>query len=156
MVKTILLSFILITATFYQGANLFAQDKKQAATMPAEILRLINVYRTGKGLPSLKNNELVAQTAYKHSSNMASQKIPFGHDGFERRTAELGKKLHKTEAFAENVAYGARTAQEVVDIWLNSPVHKKNIEGDYELTGIGIAKAPDGTLYFTQIFVSHN
>jgi len=40
-----------------------------------------------------------------------------------------------------------------VNSWLNSSGHKKNIEGNYSHTGVGIAKNQYGTLYFTQIFV---
>jgi uncharacterized protein YkwD len=57
-----------------------------------------------------------------------------------------------TNAVAENVAFGSSTAKEVVDGWLNSPGHKKNIEGNYKLTGIGVARDQQAKLYFTQIF----
>ena len=54
---------------------------------------------------------------------------------------------------AENVAYGAETAEEVVRMWLKSPGHKKNIEGKYNYTGIGIARGRNGQLYYTQLFI---
>jgi uncharacterized protein YkwD len=57
---------------------------------------------------------------------------------------------------AENVAYGNITAKEVVDNWLKSPGHRRNIEGKYTITGIGVAKSSDGTIFFTQIFVEPN
>jgi uncharacterized protein YkwD len=44
------------------------------------------------------------------------------------------------------------SAREVVDGWLKSPGHKRNIEGDFTLTGIGIASDKQGNIYFTQIF----
>ncbi|MGA1825447.1 MAG: CAP domain-containing protein [bacterium] len=44
-------------------------------------------------------------------------------------------------------------AGRVVERWLNSPGHKKNIEGNYNLTGIGVVQANNLTYYFTQIFV---
>jgi len=37
--------------------------------------------------------------------------------------------------------------------WINSPGHQKNMVGDYNLTGIGIAKNNVGEYYFTQLFV---
>jgi uncharacterized protein YkwD len=37
--------------------------------------------------------------------------------------------------------------------WINSPGHQKNMVGDYNLTGIGIAKNNAGEYYFTQLFV---
>jgi uncharacterized protein YkwD len=33
------------------------------------------------------------------------------------------------------------------------PGHRKNIEGPYEVTGIGVARNAQGEVYFTQIFV---
>ena len=50
-------------------------------------------------------------------------------------------------------AMGILSAGEVVNMWLNSPGHKRNIEGNFTLTGIGIAEADNGYLYFTQIFL---
>jgi len=44
---------------------------------------------------------------------------------------------------AENVGYNmgyANPASEVVKVWLHSPEPLKNIKGDFELTGIGVAK----------------
>jgi uncharacterized protein YkwD len=45
------------------------------------------------------------------------------------------------------------TAHKVVDGWLHSPGHKKNIEGDYNFTGIGVSKDKNGRIYYTQIFL---
>jgi uncharacterized protein YkwD len=48
---------------------------------------------------------------------------------------------------------GPMSAREVVDGWLHSPGHRRNIESDFRLTGIGLATAGNGMIYFTQIFV---
>jgi uncharacterized protein YkwD len=85
---------------------------------------------------------------------MAIRKTSFGHDGFEGRVKKIAQKLGGLKASAENVAYGHLSAKEVVNNWLKSPGHKKNIEGKYTMTGIGVVKANDGTLFFTQIFAS--
>ena len=50
-------------------------------------------------------------------------------------------------------APGPMGAREVVDGWLHSPGHRRNIEGDFRLTGIGLAEGSNGMIYFTQIFV---
>lgn len=121
--------------------------------MEDQVLTLINQYREKKDLPPLAPVKLIAAQAEKHSRNMANRKVPFGHSGFDNRMNLLISKLPGANAAAENVAYGARTAEEVVEMWLNSSGHKKNIKGNYNLTGIGIAKSRNGTLYFTQIFI---
>jgi uncharacterized protein YkwD len=120
--------------------------------MEEEILRYINIARAEKNLNALELNDYESSLAAEHSRNMASGKTPFGHKGMESRIKKIDKKLGPLSGAAENVAYGLMTAKEVVDGWLNSPAHKKNIEGDFLLTGIGYAKDKDGTIYFTEIF----
>ncbi|MDN5204988.1 CAP domain-containing protein [Fulvivirgaceae bacterium BMA10] len=121
-------------------------------TLSNEILVLINEYRAsiGKGPLSLESN--IIHQAQVHSNDMASGSVSFGHDGFSERVDAI-KSVIGGNAWAENVAYGYPDAASVVNGWLNSPGHKRNIEGDYNLTGIGTAKSKDGQLYYTQIFL---
>jgi uncharacterized protein YkwD len=46
-----------------------------------------------------------------------------------------------------------RPAEEIVRGWLASPGHRKNIEGSYAFTGVGVVRSASGKLYVTQIFV---
>jgi uncharacterized protein YkwD len=115
----------------------------------------INTYRSSIGLADLKWNESVARQARRHSRDMASGASAFGHDGFNARVHELVKSVAWT-GVAENVFMLLNLsdpAAVAVNGWIDSPGHRRNIEGDYDLTGIGIARAEDGSLYFTQIFV---
>ncbi len=155
MSKTFLATLLLIAFTGISPALLLAQNTKhKPSDMPAEILRIINEHRTGMGLGPLKMDPVISQAAEKHSHNMAAKKIPFGHDGFDERMDKLSKQIKSVSAWAENVANGPDDAKDVVDMWLHSPGHKKNIEGNYNLTGIGIAKGTDGSPYYTQIFLN--
>lgn len=139
---------LLLFLTFFSLGS-YAQTK----SMQDEILSYVNEHRTEIGLPPLKTNPIIEKEALQHSKNMASGNIPLGHDGFDDRMGRIMKQITPSHAAAENVADGAKSAREVVNIWLHSPGHRKNIEGNYALTGIGIAKSTDGTLYFTQIFI---
>jgi uncharacterized protein YkwD len=115
----------------------------------------INAYRSSIGLAGLKWDESVAQQARRHSRDMASGASAFGHDGFDARMHELLKSVAWT-GVAENVFMLLNLsdpAAVAVRGWIDSPGHRHNIEGNYDLTGIGIARAEDGSLYFTQIFV---
>lgn len=118
-----------------------------------DILKLVNQHRASLGLNALQMNDAATTEATKHSSDMAKGKVDFGHDGFDERMQHLNQKLGTLHATAENVAYGKINAQQVMDMWLNSPGHKKNIEGNFSMIGIGIAKSRSGYLYFTQIFL---
>jgi uncharacterized protein YkwD len=129
-------------------------SSKPALTINAEILKYVNEHRASLGLNALVMNDVINTEAEGHSRNMANHKVPFSHDGFDGRADRIRKAITSVFGWAENVAYGANNAREAVDMWLKSPGHKKNIEGNYNLTGIGVAKSADGSLYFTQIFIN--
>ena len=120
-------------------------------TMETDILKYVNEDRVAHSLSPLQMNELESSLAAKHSLDMSVGKVKFGHDGFNARAKTIQKALGSTEV-GENVAEGSMTAREVVDGWLHSPGHKKNIEGNFTLTGIGYASDKKGDIYFTQIF----
>ena len=124
-----------------------------ANAMDNEILTLINNHRKSLSLTELQYNEIIFQQALIHSTNMANGTTAFGHDGFETRIANIKTSLGGGSSAGENVAMGYTSAQAVVDGWLNSPGHKANIEGNYNLTGISSYKKADGAYYFTQIFL---
>jgi uncharacterized protein YkwD len=119
-----------------------------------DILDLINQYRARKGKPALALADEASAEAETHSKRMAKGAVNFGHGGFDERSARLLKKIKGINATAENVAYGYSSAEEVVKGWLNSPGHRKNIEGNYNVTGIGVARSRNGDLYYTQIFLN--
>jgi uncharacterized protein YkwD len=119
--------------------------------METQILQFVNEDRKQHGLSPLEMNSLESSLASKHSHDMATGKVKFGHDGFNARAKAIQKAIGSNEV-GENVASGLMTAREVVDGWLNSPGHKKNIEGDFTLTGIGYASDKKGNIFFTQIF----
>ena len=125
--------------------------ERNLETMESDILKYVNEDRLAHGLSPLQMNQLESSLASKHSLDMSVGKVKFGHDGFNARAKTIQKALGSTEV-GENVAEGSMTAREVVDGWLHSPGHKKNIEGNFTLTGIGYASNKKGDIYFTQIF----
>lgn len=118
-----------------------------------DILSLVNKHRASLGLNALHMNDMASAEATKHSADMAKGRMGFGHGGFSQRMQSLNKQLGGLRATAENVAYGKINAEEVMDMWLKSSGHRKNIEGNFSMMGIGIAQSKDGYLYFTQIFM---
>jgi uncharacterized protein YkwD len=52
---------------------------------------------------------------------------------------------------AENIAWNSHP-DEVVDDWMNSPGHRRNILGDYDEIGIAIAVNKKGEPYYCQVF----
>lgn len=141
--------------SLFLPTNTAPSIEKKIATESIEdsILNYVNQHRKSMKLNSLSMLSEVSKKAAQHSENMAKRRTPFGHDGFELRAKYIADKTGAWSAIAENVAYGNLTAKQVVAGWLNSPGHKKNIEGNYTFTGIGVAKDKKGIIFFTQIFV---
>lgn len=135
-----------------------ASATEPAGNMEEDILKYINDYRRSKGLGGLQMIDAASQQAAQHSRNMASGRTAFSHDGFEQRIANIKKAMGADymAAAAENVALGQLSAREVVNGWLKSAGHKKNIEGNYNLTGVGVARNSKGVMYYTQIFLRRN
>lgn len=148
--------------TFSTGGDPLPTDPAPPSlesALESEIHQLVNQHRASRRLPELQSHPRVAELAREHSGAMASRRRPFGHEGFEERSATIAPLL-PVQSAAENVAYdsrsGAGLASHVVNGWLASSGHRRNIEGSFTHTGIGVAQGPDGVRYFTQIFVNAN
>jgi len=123
-----------------------------------KIHQLVNQYRISKNLPALVLDERISQLAREHSEAMAENKIPLGNCGFRERIRKIALFLPSKKA-SENIAsYQGNPINEeiVVQFWLKSARHRKTIQGDYNLTGIGIARSTDDVYYFTQIFIKRS
>lgn len=132
-----------------------SQSDPELARLEQEMFRAINRYRDSIGLNRLEWNDAAAGQARLHSRSMAAGRVPLGHDGAEERTAEIGKVIRWTSV-SENVAYSTRRSDMISFLlarWLESSGHRKNIEGEFDLSGIGAAVSDDGRYFFTQIFV---
>ena len=115
----------------------------------------VNEHRLGERKPSLKWDEAVAEVARGHSRDMAAGRVGFGHDGFDARADRLRREV-RWSAIAENLATNnyARheTAERAFTGLVHSEGHRRNMEGDYERTGVGVARSADGFWFYTQIF----
>ena len=120
---------------------------------------LINKKRAEIGLEALVWNDELATLARLHSQDMADQKY-FSHRGsdgsmVDDRADKMGIK--NWSAIGENIAFergfdGA--ASFAVERWMESPAHKQNLlDKRWKESGMGVAILPDGTYYFTQVFL---
>ena len=118
----------------------------------SEIGERINAYRASVGLTSLLLDPTISKICQIHTDNMATGRIPLGHQGFSSRADLLLKRLSGTKA-AENVAFGPNAAEHIVSGWLSSEAHKRNIESDCNLMGIACSSNTVGGVYVSQIFI---
>ena len=130
------------------------EENSSVSSIEKQVLQLVNDYREKKGLQALKMVDEIVDEAEKHSQNMANKKVGFGHGGFDARYQRIIKNIARAGSGAENVAYGNISVKEIVKGWINSPAHRKNMEGNFNITGIGVAKDKKGILFYTQIFIN--
>lgn len=120
------------------------------------LFQLVNEYRISVGMPLLEWNETISEVCRSHSSDMASGLVPVGHDGFNSRIDILRQSIPLLFA-GENIGFITGYTNPAVAIfneWMISSGHLKNIEGQFSLSGIGVARNINGAYYITQIFVA--
>jgi hypothetical protein len=114
-----------------------------------QTIYLVNLERRKAGLPPLRWNEELTQSARKFAADViAHQPVGYcGHTDSEGRTPSERMRLAgftKLEASAENSACGYTTPEASVRIWMNSDAHRKNLL-DSRLREIGIGAALSAT-----------
>ncbi len=143
------------TAVPLRPQQLRLSQAPTTAALEQSVFNQINQYRASRGLPPLTQDDRIATQSHNHSQAMANGQVPFGHAGFQERVQMIGKQIPLRGA-AENVAYNQGVkdpAKQAVDGWLKSAGHRSNIEGEFNLTGVGVAQNGKGEYYFTQIFI---
>lgn len=127
------------------------------AELEKEVFEQVNQHRATVGLPPLQLDSRLSQQAKAHSQDMANKLLPVGHANLKTRARKIGRLVSgRRLRISENVAYifsHDRPAKRAVDGWLRSEHHRPVVEGDYRLTGVGVAIGDKGALYFTQLYV---
>lgn len=139
----------------YPNQQINIPEASSLKSLETEVARLVNVERANRGLPALTINWELSRVARYKSQDMINKKY-FSHD-----SPTYGSPFVMMESFgikftaaAENIAYGQRTPAEVMNAWMNSPGHRSNIlSTNVTQIGVGAAKASNGTLYWTQMFI---
>ena len=114
-----------------------------------EIVSLVNAHRSEQEDITLLSDELAEELAIAHTQYMIGQGS-ISHDDFQERAEVLTQQ--GATSVAENVAAGQSDAQAVMNSWLNSSGHRRNIEGDFTHIGVAAIKDAQGRYYYTQVF----
>jgi len=122
----------------------------------SRIFDLINAQRQHQGLRPLVYNAQLDRMAKIQADNMARfQKM--AHVLPDANLPSLGDRARYVDytygRIAENVALGFPNAETVVEGWMNSSGHRRNIlDREVIETGIGIARSSAGGIYYCQVF----
>lgn len=118
-----------------------------------EVLRLVNVERAKVGLNPVTTTSALEKAAFIRAKEI---KQTFAHtrpDGTSCFTVLKDLNI-SYQACGENIAYGQRTPEAVMNAWMNSPGHKANIlSSNFGKLGVG-CYIVNNTVYWTQLFTN--
>ena len=102
----------------------------------------LNGFRASHGLSQLRTDGTLTALASEHAADMA-RRDSLDHDGFMTQRGPRGAR-------AENVAYGCKESACVIQQWVNSSGHRKNmLIAGLTRYGLGSATSPSGKKYWT-------
>jgi uncharacterized protein YkwD len=120
---------------------------------------LVNTERQRRGLRPLVWDGGLTRLARYHSQNMArgGYLSHVDRDGLDLKARAQALGLRGWSTIGENIAYNQGYSDPTafaVERWMISQKHRENaMNGDYTHAAVGIARAADGTYYFTQVFM---
>ena len=137
----------------YPGQILTIPEEDAAVTQyEQEVIRLVNEIRAQNGLSALTYNWELSLVARYKSQDMVDNRY------FSHTSPTYGTPFQMIRSFGlsyrsagENIAYGQRTPQAVVNAWMNSSGHRANILSS-SYTQIGVGYVANGH-YWTQMFI---
>ena len=137
----------------YPGQILTIPEEDAAVTQyEQEVIRLVNEIRAQNGLSALTYNWELSRVARYKSQDMVDNRY------FSHTSPTYGTPFQMIRSFGlsyrsagENIAYGQRTPQAVVNAWMNSSGHRANIL-NASYTQIGVGYVANGH-YWTQMFI---
>ncbi len=138
------------------GSSAEVNSKASANSIETEVATLVNKYRSEAGLPPLKLVEDVSNVARVKSEDMRDNRY------FDHNSPVYGDPFSMLNTFGisyktagENIAKGQKTAESVMNAWMNSEGHRKNIMNpSFKEIGVGYVTDSSGTTYWTQQFVT--
>jgi uncharacterized protein YkwD len=149
----------LMNASF-NGNSATRSARVNATSDERRAFDLINAERRARGESSLVWDAELTRMARLHSESMARQNF-FDHTNPQGENMTMRARACGVcgwSAIAENIAYNAGyddPAAFAVERWLASPKHRANLLRDgFTHSGIGVARAADGRVFFTQVFVT--
>ena len=118
----------------------------------AEVFRLVNIERLRYGLSPLSLDDGAVNVAHIRAEEIVHNFSHTRPDGSSCFTAAQEAGVSYRYA-GENIAYGYPTPAQVVDGWMNSEGHRKNIlSASFNRIGVGCYESR-GVLYWTQFFI---
>lgn len=132
------------------------QEERQAEMTQAEaILKLVNQERKKAGVPALTLSDKLTNIAYTKAKDMADKNY-FSHQSPTYGSPfDMLKQFGVSYSYAgENIAAGQKSAEEVMNSWMNSSGHRQNILNEnYTQLGVGFYRGGQYGTEWVQLFI---
>ncbi|MGG3913757.1 CAP domain-containing protein [Rossellomorea vietnamensis] len=135
-----------------QQSEQASEQSGQLSQFEQKVVELTNQERAKQGLPALKVDAELSKVAREKSRDMQANNY------FSHTSPTYGSPFDMMKQFGieyssagENIAMGQQTPEEVVQAWMNSEGHRKNIMSS-NYTHIGVGYVENGN-YWTQQFI---
>ena len=117
-----------------------------------QITKLVNAERAKEGLPAVELNADITAAANVRAREIKQQFAHTRPDGRSFSTALTDRGITYWGC-GENIAYGQRSAEEVMTGWMNSSGHRANIMNrSFNNIGVGYYQDERGVKYWVQLF----
>lgn len=130
-------------------------DERGESTQANEVLKLVNAERSKRGLKALTLTNKLTSVANTKAKDMANNKY------FSHQSPTYGSPFEMLQKFGvsyksagENIAAGQKSAQEVMNSWMNSSGHRANIlDSKYTQLGVGYTTGGSYGTCWVQLFI---
>ena len=116
-------------------------DESGVSLALSELHQLVNEYRLAAGCKALQWHEPTARVAEAHSRDMATREF-FDHltpEGTDLSLRLLAGGVTWLGSIAENIALTAQGPEVVIELWVDSPPHRTNLENCiFSHQGLGV------------------
>lgn len=136
-----------------KDSAILIEDEDNSTNPEENVIELVNSERRAAGKTALQKDDELDAIAAARAEELAKSFSHTRPDGRSCFTAFKDAGYTDYTTAAENIAYNYNnSADDVMDIWMNSPGHKANILLD-DITKIGVGcYEKDGKYYWVQVF----
>ncbi|MDD6069370.1 MAG: CAP domain-containing protein [Clostridiales bacterium] len=118
-----------------------------------QVAKLVNEERAKAGLPALEYDTEIASVALVRANEITASFSHTRPDGRKFSTVLTDNGIRFTGA-GENIAWGQKSPEQVMEAWMNSDGHRANIlDANFNKIGVGHYQDASGRNYWVQLFV---
>lgn len=134
------------------GTDTDSPEDSETLSYAEQVVKLVNAERAKENLSPLKTAKDVQAAAQVRAQEIVTSFSHTRPNGSSFSTA-LKEQNVSYRGAGENIAWGQRSPEEVVNAWMNSSGHRANImNANFTTIGVGYYQNSNGTNYWSQLF----